>query len=75
VGYVALAVGYHKGDLKERVEPPMTNEDAIKNEAAVRRLHETYVSKVNEADECGNDQLTNELANDYLNQLRSIPLR
>jgi hypothetical protein len=54
---------------------PMTTEDAIKNEAAVRRLHETYVSKVNEADECGDDQRTTELANDYLNQLRSIPAR
>jgi hypothetical protein len=52
---------------------PMTTEDAIKNEAAVRRLHETYVSKVNEADESGDDQRTAELASDYLNQLRSIP--
>jgi hypothetical protein len=53
----------------------MATDDTTKNEAAARRLHEAYIIKVNEAQERGDDRRSTELANDYLAQLRTFPLR
>jgi hypothetical protein len=50
----------------------MNHDNLSRDEAAALRLHEAYVSKVNDAQEHGNDQRAIELANDYLAQLRGL---